>query len=154
MYMDAAGLYQRDQKKAGDEMTLEDLNPLWPVLSIRQPWAWLIVNGYKDIENREWPTDFRGRFYIHAPQTVESVYRQIFPLNMPHHYETGGIVGEAEITDCVTSSNSPWFESTSRFGFVIAEAKPLPFIACRGQLGFFKLPAPRNARQRGLFDGA
>lgn len=32
-----------------------------PILSIRQPWAWLIVNGYKDIENRTWPTHFRGK---------------------------------------------------------------------------------------------
>ena len=35
-------------------------------LSIRQPWAWLIVNGYKDIENRDWKTHYRGRFYVHA----------------------------------------------------------------------------------------
>ena len=35
-------------------------------LSIRQPWAWLIVNGYKDIENRNWRTNFRGRVYVHA----------------------------------------------------------------------------------------
>ena len=31
-------------------------------LSIRQPWAWLIVNGYKDIENRDWKTHYRGRW--------------------------------------------------------------------------------------------
>ncbi|MEI3544750.1 MAG: ASCH domain-containing protein [Alphaproteobacteria bacterium] len=37
-----------------------------PILSIRQPWAWLIVNGYKDIENRTWPTHFRGKVLIHA----------------------------------------------------------------------------------------
>jgi hypothetical protein len=35
-------------------------------LSIRQPWAWLIVNGYKDIENRSWATKFRGPVLIHA----------------------------------------------------------------------------------------
>ena len=35
-------------------------------LSIRQPWAWLIVNGHKDIENRSWPTRFRGPVLIHA----------------------------------------------------------------------------------------
>lgn len=37
-----------------------------PILSIRQPWADLIVSGKKDIENRSWPTKFRGSFYIHA----------------------------------------------------------------------------------------
>jgi len=30
-------------------------------LSILQPWAWLVVNGHKDIENRTWGTGFRGR---------------------------------------------------------------------------------------------
>jgi ASCH domain len=35
-------------------------------LPIRQPYAWLIVNGHKDIENRAWPTKFRGRVLIHA----------------------------------------------------------------------------------------
>jgi hypothetical protein len=35
-------------------------------LSIRQPWAWLIVNGHKDVENRSWHTDFRGRVYVQA----------------------------------------------------------------------------------------
>ena len=37
-------------------------------LSIRQPWAWLIVHGRKDIENRSWRTKFRGRFLVHAAQ--------------------------------------------------------------------------------------
>lgn len=35
-------------------------------LSIRQPWAWLIREGYKDVENRSWSTNYRGRFWIHA----------------------------------------------------------------------------------------
>lgn len=35
-------------------------------LSIRQPWAWLIINGGKDIENRDWPTKFRSRILVHA----------------------------------------------------------------------------------------
>ena len=35
-------------------------------LSIKQPWAWLICAGYKDIENRNRPTSFTGRIYVHA----------------------------------------------------------------------------------------
>ncbi len=41
-------------------------------LSIRQPWAWLIANGYKDIENRSWRTNFRGEFLIHAGKKFDS----------------------------------------------------------------------------------
>lgn len=36
------------------------------VLSIRQPWAWLIVNGHKDVENRTWDSYYRGPLLIHA----------------------------------------------------------------------------------------
>lgn len=39
-------------------------------LSILQPWAWLIVNGNKDIENRNWHTRFRGRFLVHEKCSV------------------------------------------------------------------------------------
>lgn len=35
-------------------------------LSIRQPWAWLIASGHKDIENRCWKTLRRETIYIHA----------------------------------------------------------------------------------------
>ena len=36
------------------------------VLTVKQPWASLIVHGIKDIENRSWRTNFRGRVLIHS----------------------------------------------------------------------------------------
>jgi hypothetical protein len=47
----------------------------------------------------------------------------------------GGIIGRAEIVDCVRQHESPWFEGP--WGFVLANAQPIDFIPCRGQLGFF-----------------
>ena len=41
------------------------------ILSIRQPWAHLITQGSKDIENRSWPTKYRGAFLVHASLTVD-----------------------------------------------------------------------------------
>jgi hypothetical protein len=35
-------------------------------LSIKQPWAGLIINGVKDIENRTWQTKYRGKILVHA----------------------------------------------------------------------------------------
>lgn len=35
-------------------------------LTLRPHWAWLVVNGYKDIENRSWPTRLHSRIWIHA----------------------------------------------------------------------------------------
>jgi len=38
-------------------------------LSVRQPWAWLLLNG-KDIENRDWYTKYRGPLAIHASKGI------------------------------------------------------------------------------------
>jgi len=43
-------------------------------LSIRHSWAWLIVNGYKPIDNRDWSTTYRGEFLIHASKTCARRY--------------------------------------------------------------------------------
>jgi hypothetical protein len=109
-------------------------------LSIMQPWSWLIVAGHKDIENRDWPTRFRGPVMIHAGKRMDEGYSDAqewdWPdIELPCDFDMGGIVGEAEIVDCVTASRSRWF--CGRYGFVIRNAKPLPFRPCRGMLGFF-----------------
>lgn len=52
--------------------------------------------------------------------------------------QRGGIVGKMLITDCVTSSKSPWFFGP--YGFVLSSAMSLPFFPCNGALGFFDIP--------------
>lgn len=117
-------------------------------LSIRQPWAWLIANGHKDIENRSWATHMRGPFLIHAAKGMTRFeYEEARDLAKllgvkipdPDRLERGGIVGRASIMDCVEESESPWF--FGRYGFVISSATPLPFSEARGRLGFFDFEA-------------
>lgn len=114
-------------------------------LSIRQPWAWLIVNGYKDIENRDWLRGFRGQFAVHASKTFDTEgyewVREYFPnipLPKPWMYERGGVVGVAKISGCVDKSSSEWF--FGKYGYLVRDAKPVPLIPCKGQLYFFELP--------------
>lgn len=120
----------------------------------------MILHAGKDIENRSWPTKFRGRFLIHAAKgctraeyedalwfagdfdkrSVAATHLAGMPsVTVPdlNKLDRGGIVGEAEIARCASESDSPWF--TGPFGFVLANAKPLPFHPCKGQLGFFYL---------------
>jgi hypothetical protein len=118
-------------------------------LSIMQPWAWLIVNGYKDIENRDWPTNFRGQVCIHAGKkrdasAWEDATAGVHPVTgeLASHFDhdrtidrLGGIVGVAEIVGCVNTSPSEWF--VGRYGFVIRNARPIEFIPVKGALGFF-----------------
>jgi hypothetical protein len=106
-----------------------------------QPWAWLIVAGHKDIENRSLPCHFRGTVPIHAGKKFDPPYADAqawdWPdIERPCDFDLGGIVGQAEIVDCVTTSKSRWFQG--KFGFVIRNASPLPFQPCRGHLGFFE----------------
>lgn len=100
-------------------------------LSIRQPWAHRILHEGKDIENRDWPTRFRGPVLIHAGKRPDDGYYKEDVAGMP----MGGIVGACEIVDCVTESASPWF--FGRHGFVLANPVPLAFVPCKGKLGFF-----------------
>jgi len=109
-------------------------------LSIRQPWAWLIVHGGKDIENRTWKTSFRGEFFVHAAKKFDKTAYEILTtsgvdLPAPHEFDFGGIIGKAEITNCVSKSDSPWFLGPN--GFKIFNPVPLPFKPCVGRLSFF-----------------
>lgn len=120
-------------------------------LSIRQPWAWLIINAGKDIENRSWPTRFRGRVLVHAAQGMTrqeyvdverflaTQYGGRIQLPPADDLERGGIIGSVEIVDCTSESSSPWFFGP--YGFVLRNPEQLPFAPLRGRLGFFEVPA-------------
>lgn len=125
-------------------------------ISIRQPWAWAIIHAGKDIENRDWATKFRGPVcihaakgmtkdeYIHANRAIQGAVgavdqtwldRWLGVTPAPYKLDHGGIIGVADIVDCVDVSNSKWF--FGRFGFVIRNARPVSFIPVKGSLGFF-----------------
>lgn len=114
-------------------------------LSIRQPWAWAIVQGHKPVENRTWECRHTGPLLIHAGQQFDDEGLQsmlaVFPdlrAQLPARWDLGGIVGVAEAVECVTSHPSRWF--TGPYGLVLANARPLVFVPWRGQLGVFNVP--------------
>lgn len=126
------------------------------VLSIRQPWAWLILNAGKDLENRKWKTKFRGRFLIHAAKgltrneyincclwVIDNIEggRELVRERMPNleNLERGGIIGEAKIVDCIEDTSDgkgrKWFMGP--YAFVLKDIKKLPFKSMKGMLGLF-----------------
>src|SRR4051812_33612103 len=113
------------------------------VIVVRQPWAWLIVNGFKDIENRTWATRYRGPLIIQAsarrPTEREMDEFRHFArkrrVKLPESFDLGGIVGIVRIDDCVSTSRSKWFEGP--IGWVLSKPRKLPFIPLKGQLGLF-----------------
>lgn len=115
-------------------------------ISIRQPWAWLIVNRHKPVENRTWSTRHRGPTLIHAGQTFDAEgYRWIqntFPdiqMPAPDQFERGGIVGRANLVELISPGDdysSRWYMGD--YGFLFEDAEPLPFIPAKGKLSFFE----------------
>lgn len=132
-------------------------------LAIKQPWAWMIVRPdltdmvarkiaaesgeIKNLENRTWHTNFRGRFLVHASKglTRQEYWRAAdFAAHLGviappmEELQRGGIIGSVELVDSVDDSDSDWYMGEK--GFVLRDPRPLPFIPLKGQLGFFEVP--------------
>jgi hypothetical protein len=58
-------------------------------------------------------------------------------IDLPESFKTGGIVGVVEIVGCERRQGSRWKDPSS-WGWVLANAHPLPFRPCKGALGFFR----------------
>lgn len=131
-------------------------------LSIRQPWANLIVHGIKDIENRSWRTNYRGRVLVHAPAkadrpdfSIQQAFRTDWDIRCkcsflhtdPKEYTetilsgipTNAIIGSVEITDCIRDSDSPWAE-TDCWNWVLRNPVLFdqPILGVKGKLGFWE----------------
>ncbi len=117
-------------------------------LSIRQPWCHLVAAGIKPIENRVWTTATRGLIALHAAKELDQdgapwIEGRFPDLVLPESFPRGGVVGVAVLTDCVTSSDDPWF--TGPNGLVFTRPVAIPIVECRGMLGLFELPHPVSA---------
>lgn len=117
-------------------------------LSVRQPWAWLIVNGHKDVENRTWHSPYIGLLLIHASKTC-SAHDQANAEKVAGEHagldptaQLGGIVGAAHMTGCGGDNLvvSSW-NALGQWHFTLEDAVPAKtFVAWRGALGFFEIP--------------
>lgn len=70
------------------------------VITIKQPWASLIAEGYKEYEFRTWKTKYRGDILIHAGKGIDSKAMKIYE-NYNLSYPRGCIIAVAKITDCL-----------------------------------------------------
>ncbi len=119
-------------------------------LSLRQPYAELIVSGRKTIELRKWNTRFRGEFLIHASKATDKEACKYCNIDTSSLI-TGAIVGSAVLYDVkVYQSNEEFMANQSKhfaiavsytsltYGFLLSDAKRFDkLIPMKGQLGFF-----------------
>jgi len=114
-------------------------------LSIKQPFAELIISGKKTIELRNWKTKFRGEFLIHASKVPDSKSMKKFGFsNLP----CGAIVGKATLVEVKKYSNEVEHQkdrqfhladsSWGKFGFILKNAKRINPIPAKGKLNFWE----------------
>jgi hypothetical protein len=122
-------------------------------LSIKQPWAWAVMNlpkeYRKDIENRTWNTKHRGEFLVHASKGFDDAgyermrwylkelgYKGHIPTKKEFAY--GVLLGTVELVDVTQKATSRWWEGV--YGFKLKNAKPFLYpIAHKGALNFFNV---------------
>jgi hypothetical protein len=128
--------------------------PTSEVITIKQPWASLIVHGIKDIENRTWPCPDKyigQRVLIHASLKPDREPYMIFNdvqadaidnciMDVCGYYkQTGAIIGSVEIVGCSINHPSIWAEKGC-WNWVLKNAvlfdKPIENV--KGKLGFWE----------------
>jgi hypothetical protein len=129
-------------------------------LSLKQPWAALLVHGRKTVEVRNWPTARRGRILIHAarvPDERPEVWQLVPPPLAEAARLLGGIVGAGDLTGCVAYRTreafaadqarhlnaASWFQGPILYGFTFAKLAALPFRRYAGWMRFFPVE-PEN----------
>jgi hypothetical protein len=126
----------------------------YKVLSVRQPYASLLVSGKKDVENRSRRTNYRGTVLIHAsakehdvisylPRKREFTINEITILStmgeVVEDYLFSCIVGSVDIVDCVQNHPSVWAEK-GQWHWVCTNARKFehPIRNVKGKLGIWE----------------
>ena len=124
-------------------------------ISVKQPWAALLVAGVKTVEVRTWATRARGPVLIHAAKTADDRPEGWALVNAPELQALaalrGGIIGRADLASCVRyrtaeafaaaaeahRNAAEWFRPAGLFGFVFQNLRPIAYHACPGRTLIF-----------------
>lgn len=121
-------------------------------LSLKQPYAELLVSGKKTIELRKWNTLFRGQFLIHASKNIDKERSELLGID-PNTLSRGAIIGTAILYDVKQYKNKTELEIDKnkhyadinkfgfcKYGFMIKGAhRHRNSIPCPGKLKFFEV---------------
>jgi hypothetical protein len=127
---------------------------MMPALTVKQPWAGLIASGQKTIENRSWPTKFRGHLAIHAGKAtcpglsatdLDRLNRQHLASSgqLPPTDRRGGFVALVSVVDCVDVETARRLRPNQEefisgpWCWLLDQAVPTWVPYSRGQLGLW-----------------
>jgi hypothetical protein len=120
------------------------------VLTIRQPWAYAIMELGKDVENRTWPTEYRGPLIVHSsvkpePSNILEPYvsKAVMSRLDDSEMALGAILGVVDLVDCIEDSTSKWADDPDdAWHWILKNPRKLSKpIFCKGSLGLWKPPA-------------
>jgi hypothetical protein len=136
-------------------------------LSLKQPWATLLVHGLKTVEVRKWPTARRGPVLIHAarvPDERAQAWAHVPPELRSAAQLLGGIIGAGTLNSCIPYRNAAafaadfsrhlneasWFEGPVLYGFSFTDLSVRPFRRFPGWMRFFPVPEDDGPVAEGL----
>lgn len=107
-----------NKKKFGpDKSYFKESDDVGMTLSMHQPWASLVVHGFKRFEGRAWTHKYRGPLWIHATQQkpskelikqIEDMYADFYESigedrpEFPERYLTGVLLGRCDLIDVIS----------------------------------------------------
>lgn len=122
------------------------------VLSIKEPWASLIMNGTKKIETRSWQTKYRGEIYIHASLSKAKITKpEVYELIKDINFKCGYIICKCNLVDCiymtdeyVNDMKTNHYEEyicghyeVGRYAWIVEDVKVIEPIEAKGKLGLW-----------------
>lgn len=125
-------------------------------LTVKQPWAWALIHGGKDVENRSKPTKYRGQLYIHAGLSWSKEGFDYMRENglhiVPEGLESGMVIGTVDVISCHHSSDceavalmsnscSQW-AMADHYHWVLDNPQPIAPFPAKGMLGIWNLEVP------------
>lgn len=122
------------------------------VLSIKEPWASLIMNGTKKIETRSWKTKYRGEIYIHASLSKAKITKpEVYELIKDMNFKYGYIICKCNLVDCIYMTDeyindikTNHYEEyicghyeVGRYAWIVEDVKVIEPIEAKGKLGLW-----------------
>ena len=150
-------------------------------LSVKEPWATLIIHFGKNTENRSWPTAYRGPLLIHASKGVDldrdvtaigNCFQDSWkdlreyviqkspdmrpPLDLPVQIPAinpGYAIGIVDVIGCDQAMRSPWDER-GQYHWRLRNPRPIEAFMMRGQLGLYDvtMPATEQGKEMGKYE--
>lgn len=123
-------------------------------ITICQPYAHLVEIGEKPIENRTWPTNYRGEISIHAGKSrawLDDGDEERYP-----DMAFGAVVALATLADCQRVSHLPrelrdHEHANGPWCWMLTGVRRLPApVPCRGAQGLWVLPSDVEAAVRAV----